>query len=476
MLISSVAVNNKKQVFPIENYNQDVDYWINPANADYNYPILESKNQAVQFNNFKHHYFGTDISDPSPWNMAYVTQIIKGTATLSISNSESEFLDNFDNSKITDKSKIWFGMNQRPIPNKWIAQIRRNLDWEQLKQITPQNSNRAIMVENSLMRILPTHDPVFYSDNIAGEGYPFDKLENSVIYVGTPVYIIARSKDHKWDLVLSPSLISWVPDNMVAHVDDKFISKYQAAAYNNLVGITNNNVSIMSPSDVYLLTGYVGVFLPLLTNTSGIIKMLLPIRVNGLAEIRTAEIESAAGVQLPLPLTKANFASVLKIMQARPYGWGNFNMYNDCSAEMKSIFTLFGIFIPRNTASIDHAGNVVDVSVLDLKSRVNYLLKNGLPLLTLIHVKGHVVLYIGDYENNIGGVKEHYPLSYQQVWGLRPVDNSYRSIIGQSVFLPLWSNYPENNQLRTMLSASMFKLIYLNSTKLYTPELQDLLY
>lgn len=472
--ITSLA-NENKHLFPIENYNQNVDNWLNPKNINYTKELLTPKLQMISFINLKHRYFGTNESDPSPWNTLYISKLLNtGSA---VYDAQNYYLKQFDNTQIRDKNKMGFGMNGRPISNKWISQIRENINLNQFKQLSVKDANRAIIVENTLARLLPTNDPFFYNENIAGEGYPFDNLQDSALYIGTPVYIMGQSLDGQWDLVLSPNLIAWVSANTVALVDNKFIGTWQNSAYNNLAGVSNNQVSISAVTGQYLATLYVGVLLPLVQKNNNTSEVLFPYKVHAKAGIKIAQISSSNIVKLPLLVNRKNFAKIFKVMQLRPYGWGNIGMYNDCSSEIKNIFALFGIFIPRNTSSIDNAGQVIDISNLDAVSRSKYLLSNGVPFLTLIHIKGHVMLYIGEYsQNSANGEIDSYPLSYQQIWGLRPADNSYRSIIGQSVFLPLWFKYPEDQNLRSQLDAKTFKLIYLNDINYSVPNLHDLLY
>lgn len=468
-------------IFPLDNYTQNINYWLNPKDSSYHKLILTPKYQNERMNQFKHRYFGTSNDDVSPWNGKYIASLMQESD--GIRNAQNQFLADFDNTKISQINKLGYAQNKRLYSSTWIKSITQNLNLSQFNKLNYDKNNRAIAVNNVSVRILPTDDPFYYSDRIPGEGYPFDNLQNSVIYTGTPLYIVGKSIDGKWLFIISPDVAGWIHSDNAAFVDDKFVTTWQVTAYKALVGITQNNLSIKDTGGNYLFSAYVGTVLPLAKSDSSDLTVFVPVRNQKLmAEIKTAKLSSAMAGILPITATTANIARVLEIMQKRPYGWGNLDMYNDCSSELKNIYTLFGFYIPRNTRSIDNAGKMVDLSARSMNERLSYLMQNGIPLLTFIHINGHVVLYVGKYDKNYSGtvtrVYKEYPLVYQQVWGLRDIKQSYRSIIGQSVFLPFLSSYAEDKNLIPQSSYSMFRMIYLTQEpdKNYKPDLNELLY
>jgi hypothetical protein len=474
------ALDNQ-HVFPLDNYTQNINYWLNPTAADYTKPLLTPQYQNERLHMLKHRYFGTDGNDTSPWNDQYITSLMRETN--SILKAETKFLNDFDNNKITDKSKLGYALNKRPYPASWIMAIKKNLDLAQFTNLSFDKSNRAIAVDNVLVRILPTDDPFYYSDKIPGEGYPFDNLQNSVIYTGVPLYVAGKSVDDKWSFIISPDIAGWVHTDSVAWVDDDFITTWQNVAFKSLVGITQNNVGIQDSLGNYLFSAYVGTILPLYTLSKTNMTVLVPIKSHTqMAEIRSIKLSSEHASALPLPASMENFSKILSVMQNRIYGWGNLDLYNDCSSELKNIYALFGIYVQRNTKSIDNAGKMTDLSAMHAPQRVAYLTHKALPLLTFIHVKNHVMLYVGTYDKSYNGsngrLKASYPLIYQQVWGLRDVGETYRSIIGQSVFFPLLTGYTEDKNLASPLSYSMFNVINLAEMpdKNYKPGLDELLY
>lgn len=482
---TSVFCADTWYAFPLANYEQKVDYWLDPTSSNYHKPLLDFKYQTQRFNQLKARYFGTAANDPSPWNTKYITSLLQESS--SIFKAESGFLSTFDNTKITDPSQLNYATNKLLLPTYWITEITTNIHLGQFSKPDYSKNNRAIAVDNIAVRILPTDDPAYNDEKIAGNGYPFDNLQASVIYPGTPLYIAGTTIDGKWLFVISPDVAGWVHAAGVAIATEDFIQHWQSAIALAMVGITQNNIGVRDETQRHLFNGYVGTILPAIpTATLGdnTLVALVPVKNNSqIAEIRQVRLSATQASILPIHATIANFARILKVMQLRQYGWGNSGLYNDCSSELKNIFALFGIYMQRNTKSMDNAGKMTDLSPLSMQHRMAYLQKNAAPLFTVIHINGHVMLYVDKYTKSYkvdttDTSKNAYPLVYQQAWGLSNAKRTYRAIIGQSVFLPLLDSYVENAELRSEAKSSMFRLIDLTHEPDpdYRPNLQELLY
>lgn len=457
IVLPCYADNNTMTFFPIENYSQDIHQWLSPSEPDYHKNLLDKSYQQKRFTELKHTYFGTEPQDNAVWSAAYVTYVLEKNPDLQ--QSIRGMLDRFDNRQQADKTLV-YGPNYRQYPSAWIQDIQKSIDISSLHALHYSSNNRAIATENLPLRLLPTDDPAYYSAHIAGEGYPFDNLQSSAVYVGTPLYILGQTRNKSWTLVITPECIAWMKSNGVARVDEHFISRWQTAAYAHLMGIRQSNVSVLDTEGHYRFSAYVGMIFPLSHRYRGTSEILIPVKdTAGRAIIEKGFLSSDAIVPLPWTASRAHFAALFKTLAGREYAWGSKDFYTDCSSEMKSIFTLFGIFMPRNTQSQTQAGYMIDISSLIPKERARYLMEKGVPLLTLVRLKGHIALYVGTYKNKKG---QEYPLSYQQVWGFGVQKNSYRAIIGQSVFLPLLTTYPSDPQLIPHLQKEIFQLIYLD--------------
>lgn len=59
---------------------------------------------------------------------------------------------------------------------------------------------------------------------------------------------------------------------------------------------------------------------------------------------------------MPWRMTPDHLATLMRSMSGRPYGWGNDNFNNDCSAELRSLLMPFGVFLPGEFRRADRGG------------------------------------------------------------------------------------------------------------------------
>jgi cell wall-associated NlpC family hydrolase len=195
-------------------------------------------------------------------------------------------------------------------------------------------------------------------------------------------------------------------------------------------------------------------------------QVLVPARdAEGQALIRTAALNDAQIAPMPLAATPRHLAMLMKTLIGRPYGWGNSGLYNDCSSELQSIFAAFGVWLPRHSSTQMNAGRMIDLSSSTPAQRLDYLAQHGEPLRTLVYIGGHVMLYIGNTTRNGSAV----PVVYQDVWGLRPADDSRRAVIGGSVILPLFEHIPEDATLQSLAATPTFQISILGAPRGGTP-------
>ena len=452
----AIGLSDNLSIFSLQNYSQNVDYWIPESAPNYNIPLLNKLEQLERFADLKQRYFGYLDDDYSPWSRKYVNFILQEQVGKSIYEGENVVIANFSNVGKTE-SDIGYGINYRPYSGAWINNITQNMNLAQIKdRQSYHSSKRGILIDNVLVRALPTDDPFYHSYKIAGNGYPLDILQSSSLLVGTPVYVMSTSVDKQWMLVLSPEVLGWVKSNSVAFSSNDFIKSWSKAANMRLGALTATNVSVIDNNNNFRFTGYIGTMLPLISNN----KVLIPIKNNqGYAQIINAHVLNSAVEMMPLKTTPANFAKLLKQLVGRQYGWGGLGFYNDCSAELKFIYATFGIFMPRNSSQQVMTGKVVDISQQSLEERTEYIINNAHALVTLIRIPGHIMLYIGAFANKNAVI---VPVVYNNIWGLSPVDRSRRAIIGGSVFLPLLAQYPEDTMLASLLARPIMQLVYLD--------------
>lgn len=462
-------------LFPIEHYDQNVDHWIAPSRSDLDTPFLTPAMQRAQFAALQARYFGTGPGDPSPWNRAYIAGRVYANGGIGIAALQARRLARFDNTGKPPRS-LGYGMNFRPHTKPWIDAIAQNVNAGQFDQAPGyyDPARRAIATTALPVRELPTLDPSFYDHRIAGEGYPFDNLQVSAVRPGTPLYVLGTSADGGWSYVQTPDVQGWVRSDGVATVDEAFVAAWRDAARVALGVALAASVPVRDASGVFRFDAPAGTLLPLRPSTAPADEatrdVMVPVRdADGRALLRTATLRAEAFAPAPLAATPRHLAMLLKALIGRPYGWGNENFDNDCSAELQSIFAAFGVWLPRHSSTQMSAGTMTDLSDSTPAERLDYLARHGEPMRTLIYIGGHVMLYLGNTERDGRAV----PLVYQDVWGLRPADNSRRSVIGGSVILPLLLRYPEDRKLESLAATPTFRISIIGMPPGRAPAAED---
>lgn len=448
------AEQNLISLFPLENYNQSISNWIKPEDADYDKVLLSADVQQQRMDELFRHLFG----DASPWNKDYVNRILKLSAPDDLKTLEHGLLLDYSNRNKPEK-EIGYGENFRPHTQVWIDAIADNVNLSQFENFEFHDNQRGIAIDNCHVRALPTNDVSFYHYKQAGQGYPFDNLQMSALWAGMPVYIIGESRDHAWMLVLTPEVIGWVKSGGIARASNQFIQQWQMSAKNKLAAITQTQTSLVDEQNQFMLTAYVGSVFPVADDT-GVMQLMIPVAdVDHQAVVKRAVVSAAQAAVMPFRATPHHFAMIMRTLIGRPYGWGGMYFYNDCSAEMKSLFTPFGIWLPRHSSEQITRGKMVDLSAYSQAHRLQYLNKHGRKMMTLVYIGSHIFLYLGQYPK---GRSEQLAMTYQNMWGLRPRSVKSRAVIGKSVIFPLLLQYPENSALVSQADKRYFQLAFLD--------------
>lgn len=445
--------------FPLTAYSQNANDYLSPNDENYNKALLNSEYQNAQLKQFYAHYYSTEPQGLSPWSQPMVMSTLPLMKKI-----ESELLDDFNNQTKANEDKH-YAENFKEHDQAWWSKIRDNMDLYALALSEFKEENRAIAVANTYARALPDTAPDFFHASLPGQGFPFDNLQESAIWAGTPLYVFSVSKDKAWSLVLTPDgYFCWVKTNDIAYASPEFIKHWQTAAQRQLIAVTQTETSIVDAQQQFQFTGYIGAIFPMLEQNSQQTTILIPVK-NQLnqAIIKIGLINTNASSLMPLTATPKNLVKIINQLQNRPYGWGGAFFFNDCSQELKSIFTPFGIWLPRNSAQQARLSSTLDLSKNTVDERIRLLKEKGHPLMTIIYINGHVMLYLGTKDIN---ENKATAITYQNVWGLSPESRDKRYVIGQSLFFPLLKQYPETPDAGSLASKAHFKLIYLDELNL----------
>lgn len=327
----------------------------------------------------------------------------------------------------TYASKQLHGENTLPRTLAWMERMR---EYSRVPQY-PSLNRRAIAVTNTSMRVLPTNQPAFYDFDMAGEGYPFDYMQNSLVLAGTPLYASHISADRAWILVESRFAFGWVPATDIAWVDDGFISIFQTGIYG---AITRDDVPLTDGDGNYRFTGHVGTILPIMDHGFGGngVAFIIPGRTQrGDAVAQVSFVPSAFAAQVPLAATPANFTQLANAMLGRQYGWGGLYEDRDCSAATMDLMAPFGIYLPRNSSQQIKVGTSISLEKMSRQEKKRLITQVATPFLTLVRKPGHIMLYVGQQNGQ--------PIVFHSVWGLKTKKRGGygRKVIGGAVITTL---------------------------------------
>ena len=428
------------QTFPMNGYRALGEPWAQPSEDRV---LLDPVFQARKTLDFKRRFL-------APWSPDFLA----GHLTEEVRTMEAKVLANLHKDI---ESHLGFGPNYCPYDALWLQRQENDLGANPAELCVYRPENRAIIMANAPVRLLPTLDLYMQGPTVAGEGYPFDNLQNSVLWAGAPVYVLAENRDHSWCKVLSADCSGWVSRDKVVRAGEAFIQNGCRAVARR----PRTQAPVRDGHGIFRFQAYVGAVYPQ-AKGGGI---LVPAAArNGMAVWQKAFLAEGDWAAQPWACTRRHAAQLWGTLLGRPYSWGNINFGNDCSAELKAYFTAFGLWLPRNSADQMDAGRRTDLTTFGMAERIRTLRAIGHPYLSTIWIEGHIMLYLGPVDVcGADGVFAKGFMTYQNVWGLRPkTPPDYRRIIGGSVLFPVLDHYSDCPELDSLANKSRFVVTHLD--------------
>lgn len=324
-----------------------------------------------------------------------------------------------------DPEKL-FGEDTRTRGKAWLMTMRRRCNVDSY----PSEGYPAMVVRNTSMRVLPTSRPAFYDFKQAGEGWPFDMLQNSALWAQTPVYVSHMSYDGDWALVESHFAYGWVPASDIAPVASNVIDSYE---WTRLAAFVRDEVPVFDSAGVFRFHGRIGMLVPVIGETERTYDVLLTIKgAQGRGILVAAEISKFDAVLYPQMPTRGTLANVAGQMMGSAYGWGGLYANRDCSATLMDLFVPFGIRLPRNSLRQAEAGSFESFEGMTREEKLHAIRERGVPWMTLLWKPGHIMLYLGD--------RQGQPAMLHATWGVKVYDDAGREgrfVIGRTVITGL---------------------------------------
>lgn len=323
--------------------------------------------------------------------------------------------------------KPGYGENKRKLPATWMKKLQNSASLESY----PNTLSRGITTRNTNLRELPTNTPHFSEKDGDSKAWPFDNLQRSSVPANTPIFVCHLSADKSWALVETSFTYGWISVEDFAFVNNEFVKNWETGRY---AVIIRDHVSILDEKDRFLVQASVGHIFPLAAISVSEMKISVAMAdPNRQAVIRHGFVPVEAAARKPLRFNPVNAASIANEMIGEPYGWGGLYGRRDCSAMTRDFFAVFGIWLPRHSSNqVKEAGLYIDLRGLSPEEKEKTIIEKGVPYLSLLWRKGHVMLYIGH--------KDGRALIFHNMWGIRTKDQQGRegrNIVGQAVITTL---------------------------------------
>lgn len=295
------------------------------------------------------------------------------------------------------------GANGQLIRSSWLEKLGKNANVVNF----PSLEKKAIILRDTQSRLLPTEEPYFNQWTAKGsDGYPFDRIQQSLIPANTPVLVQHISDDGSWYLVVTPSYYAWVKGQDLAFTSSDFIHQWQT---NNYVVSTLDRLIAPPSFDFPSLSLRIGNIYSIKNTTNQYHEILIATNnSDNEAIIKNVKVPIAFLNPFPIPAKLTAIIELANQFLGKPYGWGGMYGYRDCSATTMDLMSPFGLWLPRNSGDQINTGTKIDLKGLSSSIKEKIIKEQGIPFLTLLHLPGHIGLYIA-------GEKE--PHFLQNAWG-----------------------------------------------------------
>lgn len=298
----------------------------------------------------------------------------------------------------------YYGMNKLPLSDEWFLAQKDNAHFEALGQI----SKPALTKTQTLVRNFPTNEKIFLDPVMAGEGYPFDYLQVSVLSAFEPVFISHYSKDGAYAFVKTDAIWGFVSSQNLEILDEKGVDNF---INSNFATFQKDKIPVFDTRGNFLFSSRVGGLFPYEKSDGGFY-------YSSFFSAKIAK-NSVSNFQ---SLNDKSLIELINPLLGEPYGWGGENFHRDCSLFLKDIFASFGLWLPRNSKAQAATGVKFDLKNMTNDEKKSFIKMVAKPFLTLLHLNGHIMLYAGEINGELMAVHD--------IWGLRTKDNK-RNIIGQ---------------------------------------------
>lgn len=334
-----------------------------------------------------------------------------------------------------------YGENLQLLKKSFFTKMKINSNFENFMSV----KRKAITVEYSDIRSFPTKRPLFHNPSLAGEGFPFDYLQNSTIQANKPIFVSHYSKDKQWAYIFSSFAYGWVKTEQIALLNDEEVKKFKNSKHAYII---KDNIALKTQSGDFLFKSKIGTLLPIIdeNETSYTLEIIKSSFMQKPLFLKT-QIDKKYAKKDFILFNMKNLNMIIGQLSDSKYGWGGMYAQRDCSSTLRDMYIPFGIWLPRNSSQQANIGKVISFDGMNNDTIEKTIKKYGVPFKTLLHKKGHIMLYVGIYNNKI--------VIFHNAWGIKIKrdGNEGRFVIGKAIFstLKVGNNLPEYDKSAELL-------------------------
>jgi len=318
-----------------------------------------------------------------------------------------------------------FGENLRLLNEQWFLDMKDEGNYEAYGTLNA----KAISLSYVDLRNFPTSKPVFKNPKQAGEGFPFDYMQNSGVHANEPLFVSHLSKNGKWVYVFTAYATGWVDKSKIAFLKDSVVKRWQEARQ---IEIIDEYYAIKDLEGNFVFRSRVGMRLALVSiEKDYYIALAITAGKNNTATYKQVKVPFEIAKEGKLILNTQNVEHITRLIMQSHYGWGGLYEERDCSSTLRDFYAPFGIWLPRNSSQQSKVGKVISLKDLSIEEKKTAIITQAVPFETLLYKQGHILLYLGVYKGQIAVL--------HNVWGIKTIHNGVegRRVIGKTIISSL---------------------------------------
>jgi len=333
-----------------------------------------------------------------------------------------------------------YGENLKLIEKEFFIRMQEEANFDSYATI----NRKAITIKDVNIRAFPTIKPLFRNPSRAGEGFPFDYLQNSSLMANKPIFISHYSKDRAWVYIFSSFASGWIKSDAMVYLKSEDTQTWQKQQQ---IFFIKENIPLYTEDGDFLFYSKIGMRLALESEDDESFTVLAVSTYKKTEAIfKKIKISKEIARKNILNLERDSLAIVMKELIKTKYGWGGMYGQRDCSSTLRDLYAPFNIWLPRNSSKQAKIGKVIDLENLSDEEKIATIKEKAIPFQTLLYKRGHIMLFVGTFNEKI--------VIFHNTWGIKTMkdDIEGRVIIGKTIFSTLrvgknLENYDIKSQL-----------------------------